>query len=162
MNRISLRFPLWARWITSSILLLSLVTGVMWYVLGRWGDVEGEFGPEKHPWLTTLTKLHGAGAFASLIAIGAILGAHVPIGWRTHRSRISGLLLIGLLSTTILTAYGLYYSGSTGLREILILLHLGSGLGLPVLLAVHILWGCRKPGLPSGTSTPNGGFRRMS
>ena len=144
MNRIAHRFPKWFRWMTSTVLLLSLVTGVMWYVLGRWGDIEGEFGPEKHPWLATLTKLHGAGAFAALLSFGAILAAHVPAGWRTRRSRRSGILLISLIATTTLTAYGLYYSGSQEFREILIVVHLASGLSLPVFLIVHIMQSPRR------------------
>lgn len=138
MKRLTLRFPLWARAFFSASLLVSLVTGVLWYCLGRWGEVEGEFGPEKHPWLGPLAKIHGAGAFIALISFGMILGGHVPAGWRTRLSRKSGVLTMGAITVSILTAYGLYYSGSDEWREVLIITHLAAGLLLPLSIAVHV------------------------
>lgn len=138
MKRIALRFPRWAKILFSTSLLLSLVTGIMWFYLGRWGEVQGEFGPEKHPWLGLLAKLHGAGAFVAMISFGIVLGGHVPVGWRTHLSRKSGIFTITVIALSILTAYGLYYSGSDDWRETLIITHFATGLLLPVAVGLHI------------------------
>ena len=138
MKRLSSRFPVWARAFFSVALLVSLVSGVCWYCLGRWGEVQGEFGPEKHPWLGSLAKVHGAGAFVALISFGMILGGHVPAGWRTRLSRKSGGLTLGVVAVSILTAYGLYYNGSDEWREVLISTHLAAGLLLPWCILMHV------------------------
>ena len=127
-----------------TVTLALFASGAAWAWLHYFAKVEGEFGPEKHPWLPTLTKIHGAAAFAALISFGLILGAHVPAGYRTHRSRLSGFLLITVFSVSILTAYGLYYSGSDEWRPTIILTHLISGLSLPVLITAHIVAGRRR------------------
>jgi hypothetical protein len=138
-HRLGLRFQRWARWLFSGAFLLSLASGLCWFYLDRWGELEGEFGPEKHPWIKFLPKIHGAGAFACLMIIGAILGSHVPEGWLTRRRRPTGVLLLLDLAVIVLTAWGLYYAGSDGWRENLALAHLTSGLLPPFLLAAHVL-----------------------
>ncbi len=145
MKRLSLRFPNWARLFFSASFLLSLVSGMLWFALDRWGEVEGEFGPEKHPWLSTLAPIHGAGAFIALISFGMIFSSHVPHGWRTGLARRSGLLTLCCIATLIVTAYGLYYSGSDEMRLTLIWIHLTAGLLLPTFIAFHIFLGRRRP-----------------
>lgn len=138
MKRIGLRFPKWARLAFSIGFLVSLTTGILWFCLGRWGDVEGEFGPEKHPWLGVLAKLHGAGAFFAMIAFGMIWAAHVPVGWRSQLSRKSGLFTIACGWLLIITAYGLYYCGSDDWRSRIVWVHLTAGLLLPVSIVLHV------------------------
>lgn len=143
MKRLSLRFPRWARTLFACSLLLSLVSGLLWFGLGKWGTIEGEFGPEKHPWLATLAKVHGAGAFIALISFGMILSAHIPAGWRAGWSRRSGLLSLGAVAASISTAYGLYYCGTDEWRERIMWLHLIAGLALPLFIALHV-WSGRR------------------
>ena len=144
MKRLALKFPNWARAVFSLSLLLSLVTGLLWFCLGRWGQVEGEFGPEKHPWLASLAKLHGAGAFIAMISFGMVLAGHVPVAWRTKWSRRSGMLTVAVIWISIFTAYGLYYSGDDALREKLVWIHLGSGMAIPISIVGHIWSGRRR------------------
>lgn len=148
MKRLSLRFPRWARTLFSCSLLLSLVSGLMWFGLGRWGTIEGEFGPEKHSWLAPLAKIHGAGAFAALISFGMILAGHVPAGWRAGWSRRSGLLSLTTVAVSIFTAYGLYYCGADEWRERIVWVHLIAGLLLPLSIALHVLPGRRRSNGP--------------
>lgn len=143
MKRLSLRFPNWSRALFSCSLLLSLVSGLLWFGLDKWGTVEGEFGVEKHPWLATLAKIHGAGAFIALIGFGMILSAHIPVGWRAGWNRRSGLFSLSAVTVSILTAYGLYYSGADEWREPIVCLHLTAGLALPLSIALHV-WSGRK------------------
>src|SRR5437764_1049716 len=37
-----------------------------------------------------LMKIHGAAAMAGMVLLGALLARHVPCGWKTRASRISG------------------------------------------------------------------------
>lgn len=153
MKRLSLRFPIWTRAMFTVTLLVSLTTGVLWFCLERWAGTEGEFGPEKHPWVGTLTKIHGASAFSSMVAFGMILAGHIPSGWATRRRRASGLANLTLIGTSVFTAYGLYYAGSDDFRSGLVWFHLGAGLFMPATILIHVLR--RPPPLTPSTSTGN-------
>jgi hypothetical protein len=142
MSRVGLYFPRWAKAVLYAVLLLSLGTGTTWYVLERWFQIEGEFGPEKHPWQPSLIKLHGASAFASLMGFGYLLASHLPVAWKARRNRASGLMLTGIFGVQILSGYGLYYA-SEPLRETVSSLHLISGLAFPILLMGHLFFGHR-------------------
>jgi hypothetical protein len=138
MRRISLRFPRWSRILFSVAFLLSLSTGLLWFSLDRWGEIEGEFGPEKHPWLAFVPKIHGGGAFISLISIGMILSSHIPPGWRAGWSRKSGIFILLCVAMIVVSAWGLYYAGTDELREKLVWLHLAAGCLLPVSIVIHL------------------------
>ena len=138
MRRISLRFPGWARILFSTSFFLSLATGLLWFSLDRWGGSEGEFGPEKHPWLTFVPKIHGAGAFIALISIGMILSSHLPVGWRAGSSRKSGLFILLCLASIVVSAWGLYCAGSDALRTNLVWLHLAADCLLPFSIAIDL------------------------
>ena len=138
MKRIGLRFPRWSRIIFSAIFLTSLITGILWFCLDRWGETDGEFGPEKHPWIAFLPKIHGASAFAALISMGMIFSAHIPVGWSAGWSRKSGILMLSDIAIMVLTAWGLYYSGSVELRSMLVWVHLIAGSVFPVTLFIHL------------------------
>ena len=138
MRRLALRFPRWARVVFSGSFLLSLTTGLLWFTLDRWGEIQGKSGPEKHPWLTFIPKVHGAGAFIALVSIGMITAGHIPAGWRAHRSRKSGIFILCCVATIIGSAWGLYYAGGDQLRAKLVLLHLSAGCLLPVTILIHL------------------------
>lgn len=144
MRRIALHFPRYAKAALALLLAWSFVTGTGFFYLQRWGQAEGEFGPEINPLQPWLLRAHGLGAFLWLIAFGYLLASHIPVGWRARRQRSSGLSLVALLASLALTGYGLYYLAAEGLREAVGWTHLGLGLAFPVVLAVHIVTGKRR------------------
>jgi cation transport ATPase len=95
---------------------------------------------------TYLLRLHGAAAMAMLVLLGALLPLHVRVGWRRRRNRASGAVMLVSNAILVVTAFGLYYTGSETLRQWTSDLHLAIGLGLPVLLAGHIVLGRRTRG----------------
>jgi hypothetical protein len=109
--------------------------------LRRWGSVEGDFGPEAHPWQQSALEIHGAAAFTMLMLVGAILVVHVPAAWRNVGARNHGLPLAIVLLTLVVTAWCMYYLDDPAVRDWTALIHLGFGLALPVLLSVHVLVG---------------------
>lgn len=100
--------------------------------------VEGEFGPEKHPAQFMSLKIHGISAFAIMVLYGAFWGSHVFLGWRTKRSRNTGIGLSTVIGVQIVTAYLLYYVANDVFRAFAMWIHLGIGLSLPVWLTLHI------------------------
>ena len=143
MSRVALHFPRWAKRVLYGNVALSFVTGSLWFALHRWGQVEGEFGPEKHPLEPWLIKAHGASAFLVLIGFGYLLASHVHIGWRSGKNRRAGLAVVGTILGLIFTGYLLYYAGSEGFRESVSWVHLAIGLSLPGTLGFHIWLGHR-------------------
>lgn len=162
MHLIKLRMHMSLRKGLYGVLALSLCTGVAFYILSRWVEVEGEFGPQKHPWQFPLLKIHGASAFLMLMGIGAMFAQHVPAAWRTRRSRPLGIVIIAALSFMAISAWCLYYIANEQWRPLLGTVHASVGVSLPVLLAFHIVGGRRhalrqRQGARSATSINEGG-----
>ena len=89
-------------------------------------------------------KIHGAAAMAILIILGSML-LHVRRGLSLKRGRSLGLFLIFLFLFLTITGWFLYYLGDDHWRDIASIVHWAVGLGLPLILAVHILWGRKVP-----------------
>lgn len=86
-------------------------------------------------------KVHGATAFAMLLALGAMGAQHVRRGWRLGRNRGSGSVVIATCAVLVSTGYALYYLVTEATREPVSLLHWALGLALVPLLIVHIARG---------------------
>lgn len=141
MRLIDVRLRTWLRRTLYAVLALSACTGMTFYVLKRWFQIEGEFGPQSHPWQYPALQVHGGSAMLMTMLIGAMLLNHVPASWRTHRSRPHGLLLAGSLLTMLILAWCLYYLGQAGARDWVATVHWVVGLTLPLQLGGHVLLG---------------------
>ncbi|MEM8960485.1 MAG: hypothetical protein AAGD38_03330 [Acidobacteriota bacterium] len=120
------------------LVVLSWVSGVGFFVLDSWITVEGDFGPEKHPWQFSVLKIHGAVAFLLMIAFGHLLASHVPPGWRVRTMRPLGIALLVGNVILIVTAYLLYYLGDESLRLATSYTHTVVGVLFPLLLIAHL------------------------
>jgi hypothetical protein len=90
-----------------------------------------------------LLMTHGGAAMATLLLLGALVPLHVRRGWLARRNRITGTAMVACNAIFILTAFGLYYFGSETLRPWASWLHIGAGMGLPILFLVHVVVGKR-------------------
>ena len=124
-----------------TLLGISWVSGTIFFILSRWFVIEGEFGPEKHPFQQPVLMIHGAAAFLMMVTYGAMLMTHVPSGWRLNRLRGLGLTLVSVIGFQIISAYLLYYLANEDIRDIVANLHALTGFLLPLVLTVHILVG---------------------
>jgi hypothetical protein len=141
MKTIGLKIPLGYRLVIFVTLTISWFTGVGFFVLDRFFEIEGEFGTEKHPFLTPALTIHGASAFLMMIWFGSLLSAHVPMGWRTRRLRFWGVSIVVGFSAQTLTAYLLYYLSNEAAREVVQWVHLIVGIVLPAVIVGHVLAG---------------------
>ena len=135
---ITLKVPNTAKRLLQTFLTVSFISGCLFFILNTWVMVDGEFGPEKHPAQFMSLKIHGISAFGLMVLYGAFLGAHAFLGWRTKKSRNTGIGLTTVIGLQIITAYLLYYVASDLYREIAMWLHLGVGLSIPLWLTLHI------------------------
>jgi hypothetical protein len=147
MARVTLKIPWQYRTWLFAFILLSWVTGVTFFILNRWVEVEGEFGLEKHPAQAIFLKAHGAAAFLMMISYGYLLATHVPAGYKSKRQRFLGLSLVAAQGFLILTAYGLYYVGGQNSHDLIGYAHASVGFIFPFLLATHVITGARKKGV---------------
>jgi hypothetical protein len=134
MNRLDLahRRSLYA------VIAILMFTGICWAIL-RYFPEAVDVDPRHALGVNAmLMKIHGAAAMLALVLLGTLLPRHVLIGLRGRLNRRTGVS-IGVLSIALVaTGYLLYYAGGETLREIASDAHLGVGLALPVLLAVHV------------------------
>ena len=145
MSSLSLRFPRAYRIVLSAVLLTSWISGIAFFVFRRFVEIEGDFGPEKHPLQFVFLKIHGGAAFLMMISFGLILSGHVSMGWKSRRERVLGLALIGAVSFLVVTAYLLYYIAGETARPVVEYAHFAVGLTLPALVIAHIVSGKRRP-----------------
>jgi hypothetical protein len=116
-------------------------TGAGWFAIDRLKDaLASEAWQETSTWLL---MLHGGAAMLFLLLLGALVALHVRVGWRLRNNRVSGAVMLTSNALLIPTAFGLYYAGSETLRRWTGDIHIAVGLGLPVLLALHVFLGKR-------------------
>jgi hypothetical protein len=122
-----------------------VLSGVWWIAVHYGGDL---FAPRTDDFRRVARealamKVHGATAFAALLALGAMGAFHVRRGWRLKRNRLSGSATIAAFAVLVVTGYALYYLVSDETRPPVSVLHWGLGLALVPLLIVHIVLGRR-------------------
>ena len=117
------------------------VSGALWLLTDRLKHTAaGEMWSRMS---ASLLMLHGAAAMLMLVLFGSLMPFHVRVGWRRKRNRITGTVMLATNAALIVTAFGVYYAGAESARDWASDLHIGVGLALPVLLAVHIVRGRR-------------------
>ncbi len=122
-----------------SVLFLS---GAIWLLTDRLkhtaaGEMWSRMG-------ASLLMLHGAAAMLMLVLFGSLMPFHVRVGWRRKRNRTTGIVMLAANAALIATAFGLYYAGAATVRDWASDLHIGIGLALPALLALHVVRGRRR------------------
>lgn len=113
-------------------------TGIAFFVLSTWVQVEGEFGPEKHFLQIPSLQVHAASAFILMLFFGALFFGHKPRVSHMQHGQRSGNYLVNSFFFLIVSAYALYYIADQTWREYIGYAHLAVGLILPVILIVHI------------------------
>ena len=116
---------------------LLLVTGIAWSLLHYLPEWFGQSERAVMSANAILMKLHGAAAMLALVLLGAMFAGHVQTGWQQARNRASGLSSLAIGAVLVVTGYLLYYAGAEATRAGASLLHLGSGLALPVVIVAH-------------------------
>jgi hypothetical protein len=124
-----------------------LVTGLAWLVVDRLKPIYLTEAWQRAA--ASLLMLHGGAAMLMLLMLGALVPMHVGVAWRRGKNRVTGSMMLVSNAGLIATAFALYYSGSETWRHQASVLHIGFGLGLPVLWALHVWRGKRTvKGLP--------------
>jgi hypothetical protein len=123
-------------------------SGVWWLCVHYAGNVFAVAPDELHRagQESLALKVHGATAFATLLALGAMSAHHVRRGWGLKRNRVSGSVVIAEFTLLIATGYALYYLVSDDTHAPVSVLHWALGLALAPMLIAHIVVGRRSRG----------------
>jgi hypothetical protein len=126
------------RWFYLACLGLYL-TGAAWLVL-HWRTQRSADGipSEWQPWLM---KVHGAAAMVVLVVLGTLIPLHIRRGWHAGINRMTGIIMIAVMGSLIVTGYGLYYFGDEQVRAITAAAHDVIGALSPVVIFWHVLRG---------------------
>ena len=96
------------------------------------------FGDQPNPGLAHALALHGAATQIFLILAGCMLIRHILPRWSYQHNRLSGLILLALLSTLIVSGWALYYLSNEQLHNISASLHFWAGCILGISFLLHI------------------------
>ena len=145
---ITVKFPFKYKVLLFGVLALSWISGITFFILLRMVRVEGEFGPEQHPFQYPVLQIHGAAAFLMIISYGYLLASHVRVSWKTKKNRIFGISLVACHGWMIISGYVLYYLSGEGLayKNLVSYAHFSIGFMYPFLLFCHMRKGQRGVG----------------
>ena len=144
-----MRLDPWFRRALYAAFATLVATGAVW-LLADW--CKDHLSPD--PWQAIAANalmVHGGGAMATLMLLGALVPLHVRRAWRSGRNRLTGPVMIAISAVLIVTAFGLYYAGSDALRRWISDAHIVIGFILPAGLMLHVWFGRRsapRPGKP--------------
>lgn len=138
--RLSLRHKRWLYAMSGALFL----SGLGWLLAHFFLASPVEFGDPHHvsePWWL---RVHGATAMGFLMAFGSLLPGHIARAWQARKNYRSGLLMLGIVATLVLTGYGLYYAGDEQTRPWISAVHWAVGLAAAAGLLLHVTLGKRR------------------
>jgi hypothetical protein len=148
--------------------LAALIASGAWWVVAHYGPLFAASSDDmvrlSHEALAL--KLHGAAAFVSLFALGAVSAQHARRGWALRRNRRLGSAVLAVFALLVVTGYALYYLVSEESRPSVSLLHWVVGALLAPLLVWHIASGRKSRATAQrfnhhgATATPRSSLRR--
>jgi hypothetical protein len=124
-----------------SVFSLLWLSGVLWLIFRYFMRMAGEFGVTPHPAEIWWLRMHGLMVFAVLFALGTVLPVHARRAWQLRKNRPSGLLMKSLFMWLALSGYALYYFSGESNENWLPVLHWGAGIGVPLMIVIHIRMG---------------------
>ena len=139
-----IRLGFWHQTTVDGATALLVVSGAIWLLLHFFMVSQGEFGDTHHPLEMWMLKLHGAAAMAGLIIYGSLLPIHIRRAWTIRRNIFLGISLVVLMLLLTISGYLLYYAGGEEARPIISATHWILGVGVPALLAWHVISGKRR------------------
>lgn len=127
--------PAWQALSSHIVFLVCAVSGVLY-----WLAHEFEISPlavENH----SILIAHGISAYLLVLLFGAVIPTHIKAGWKTKRNRVSGSLMIAVMSLLLVSGLFLYYADEA--RDAALWVHWVIGGGLVLLFPFHFIAGRR-------------------
>ena len=127
--------PFWQSFSTHTIFLICAISGVL-YLLAHEFEIKA-LALENH----SILVAHGFSATFFVLLFGAIMPNHIKAGWKSKRNRISGGLMVSVMTLLLISGLFLYYGDAT--RDAALWVHWVIGVGLVLLFPFHFIAGRR-------------------
>ena len=137
-------WPPWLRATIHSTFVALWSFGAAVVVLKHFFQTAAQFGPTVHPWQPTLLEIHGILAVPATYLFGWICADHVAPRWRYAGDRKSGLWVLGLVATLVLTGFAAFFLVGDSVRTANGTLHEILGLSLLVPWLAHATYASRR------------------
>jgi hypothetical protein len=128
------RLPRWQRWFTHSVLTICGVSGLIFFLKQDVGWWDGRRGAHD------VLIIHGISAAFAIMAMGAVLPAHIRVSIMARRNIMSGFVMLAVMAALMVSGLALYY-GSEEMREASELTHEFIGFLAFMAVPAHILFG---------------------
>lgn len=127
--------PFWQSFSTHTIFIICAVSGVL-YLLAHEFEIK-LLVVENH----SILMAHGFASYFFVLLFGAAMPNHIKAGWKSKRNRISGSLMVAVMSFLLLSGLFLYYGDET--RDVALWIHWVIGVALVLLFPLHFIRGRR-------------------
>ncbi len=127
--------PAWQAFSSHVIFLICAISGVL-YLLAHEFEIT-LLVVENH----SILIAHGASAYLFVLLFGAVMPTHIKAGWKAKRNRVSGSLMITVMSLLLVSGLFLYYADE--IRYAALWVHWVIGGGLVLLFPFHFIAGRR-------------------
>ena len=127
--------PFWQSFSTHLIFIICAVSGVL-YLLAHEFEIKA-LSVENH----SILIVHGFAAYFFVLLFGAIMPNHIKAGWKNKRNRLSGGLMVVVMSLLLISGLFLYYGNET--RDAALWVHWVIGGSLLLLFPLHFIRGRR-------------------
>ena len=127
--------PFWQSFSTHLIFIICAVSGVL-YLLAHEFEITA-LNVENH----SILIVHGFAAYFFVLLFGAMMPSHIKAGWKNKRNRLSGGLMVAVMSLLLISGLFLYYGNET--RDAALWVHWVIGCGLVLLFPLHFIRGRR-------------------
>jgi heme A synthase len=89
----------------------------------------------------TVAALHVAASFVVFAFSGALWAVHIRRGWKMRLNRASGITLVSLILSLLLSGVGIYYLGGEISSAVASLSHTALGVAAGLCFAIHFVRG---------------------
>lgn len=127
--------PFWQSFSTHLIFIICAISGVL-YLLAHEFEIKA-LSVENH----SILIAHGFAAYFFVLLFGAMMPNHIKAGWKNKRNRISGGLMVAVMSLLLISGLFLYYGNET--RDAALWVHWVIGCSLVLLFPLHFIRGRR-------------------
>jgi hypothetical protein len=127
--------PFWQSVSTHTIFIICATSGVF-YLFAHEFDIK-PLPIENH----SILIIHGFAAYFFALLFGAVMPLHIKAGWKSKRNKLSGSLMVLVMSLLLISGLFLYYGAET--RDAALWVHWIIGCGLVLLFPFHFIAGRR-------------------
>lgn len=127
--------PFWQSFSTHLIFIICAISGVL-YLLAHEFEIKA-LSVENH----SILIVHGFAAYFFVLLFGAMMPNHIKAGWKNKRNRVSGGLMVAVMSLLLISGLFLYYGNET--RDAALWVHWVIGCSLVLLFPLHFIRGRR-------------------